>query len=123
MIPVLPKQLISAAGVLLVLVLIVGIQAYFLIRLQQENRSLMEVLKLQESSLEEERQKNRAVFDSLNVRIRLQDANNDQLKSELSSLQEAKAAIDIQTHENKAAILRVHAVDSLRNEVARHYRR
>ena len=122
MISVLQKQLISV-GLLLVLGLVIGIQAYFLIRFQQQNQALMEVLELQEESLEEGRQQNKAVFDSLNVRIRIQDNHNDQLKTELSSLQETKAAIDIQTHENKTAILRIHAADSLRNEVTRHYRR
>ena len=117
------KQMLILATVLFCIVAIIVTQAYFLYQFQQKNRNLIHTMDLLEINMEKEQEKNRMHYDSLQSHILLQINLHNSLKEELSILEKAKAEINLKTDENKITILRIYDVDSLRDEVARHYRR
>ena len=86
-----------------------------------ENRALKSSLKIFETSLEQERQKNLLQLDSLEQIILRQDQLHLQLRDSLATLHSHRTHLNTKSDENKAAITRIHDVDSLYHLVARHY--
>ena len=86
-----------------------------------ENLSLKSSLQLLETSFEQQLQKNQQQFDSLQQHIRHQNQLQLQLKDSLAGLETLRIHLNHRSNENKAAIARIHDVDSLYNVVARHY--
>ena len=73
------------------------------------------------SSLEQEKQKNELQLDSLQQLINDQDQVHLHLLDSLEGLGRRRLQLNNKSNENKAAIARIHDVDSLYNVVARHY--
>lgn len=116
------KILIELAALFLLLLLGNLAQAYFLVQATQKNRILNQSLNILEDSFEQQRLQNQSKSDSLEqliLKIHLQSEN---LKTEIDSYEKSREINNAIANENQAHILRLHDLDSLHAEVARHYR-
>ena len=107
---------------LLFLVLLLFLLGTYSERKIRENESLKQGLRLLEADLKKVRRQHLLRIDSLQEHVEVQQQRNRQLKDSLHLLQHKRKHLTQRSDENKAAILRLRDVDSLRDLVAGHYR-
>ena len=108
-------------AIILFLVVLLLLLGSYTQKKYDENLSLKSSLQLLETSFEQQLQKNQQQFDSLQQHIRHQNQLQLKLKDSLAGLETLRIHLNHRSNENKAAIARIHDVDSLYNVVARHY--
>ena len=116
-------QKIPAEVKVLLLTLALGLLTWYLYRAHAENAALRDALELLEGSFVEEREANRLEFERQQEVIDSLIDNDSGLREDLEELDRTKADINRKADEKETDIRGIRDVDSLRNEVARHYRR
>ena len=116
-------QKIPAEVKILLLTLALGMLTWCQYRADAENAALRDALELLEGSFVEEREANRLEFERQQEVIDSLIDNDSGLREDLEELDRTKADINRKADEKETDIRGIRDVDSLRNEVARHYRR
>lgn len=104
----------------LILLVMLGMGLY---EARQENVALKDALELVEHSFEAERKEILEQVDSLQGKIEEQEDLSRSLKVKILELEGTRDRINLEADEKALDILRIGDVDSLRNEIARHYGR
>ena len=107
--------------VILFLVVLLLLLGSYTQKKYDENRALKSSFKIFETSMDQERQMIELQLDSLEQIILRQDQLHLQLRDSLATLHSHRTHLNTKSDENKAAITRIHDVDSLYHLVARHY--
>lgn len=75
-----------------------------------------------EVSFMEERKKNISLMDSLEFEIVLRQQQELLLLDSLAGFQHSRKLLKKRSDEHKTTIERIHSIDSLKHEIAKHYR-
>ena len=116
------QRLFELRAALIFLVALLLLLGSYTQKKYDENRALKSSFKIFETSMDQERQKIELQLDSLEQIILRQEQEHLQLLDSLASLESHRTHLNTKSDENKAAITRIHDVDSLYHVVARHYR-
>lgn len=120
--PHINQRIFELKAVLFFLLLLLLVLGAYSDRKIRENKSLKQEMEHMEKDIEAIRQQNLLKIDSLQVVILAREQIHRQLKDSLALLEKQRNKIKKLSDENKAAINRIADVDSLYDEVARHYR-
>lgn len=116
-------QNIPAEIKILLLLGVLGVMAYFQFKTSAENAALRDALEIVEGQFEEDREANRLEFERYQEVIDSLIDTDAVLREDLEELDATKADINRKADEKETDIRNIRDVDSLRNEVTRHYRR
>lgn len=116
------NNILTLIAIAVLFFLLMIILCFSLVQSLQQNRSLKEQLEILETQIEANKQENLTKVDSLQKIIIKQDTRNSELKKEITEYRSARIINNRKSNEKKAAISRIHAVDSIYREISRHYR-
>ena len=120
--PPTPTKEELAKTILLLCCLVAFLVACFVLRQEYDKHQLRKQLRLLEGTFQQQREKNLLQLDSLQEAVLFQQQVNLRLRDSIGLLGKKRKELKQRTDEEKAAIARIRDVDSLRDEVAEHYR-
>ena len=105
-----------------ILAVATGISTYRLIKVSERSKSLEASQRILEADLMKEQEHLKKVDDTLKNEIHYLNEYNADLLAEIEDIRKTKADRKSKKDEKDTDIDRIHAVDAIYSEVARHYR-
>ena len=117
------KNRILLAAMIFAALFLGGLLLVLTVRAVNRNQALMASIEVLEKQQEKAKLHYEQQIAALEGKIRQQEQINRNLKQQLLDLRHQKSVIKRNSYEDKLVITHIHAIDSLWQQIARHYRR